>query len=143
MHCKIILAVLTILLVSASAHAQNNQEQKTPEEVAFEESERLEELLKLEPHQTFFIDSILQHNMRGMYNELQALQSSGTQEAIAYTQVRKKWIAKVDSAYQQVLTYDQWLIYRRSIGKITKDELKILKAKEKVWRKAKKEAKNI
>lgn len=129
------LAVIT----AVSAHAQND-ETKTPEEVAFEESERLERLLKLEPHQTFFVDSILQHDMRGMHNELQALQMSGTQEYTAYMQVREKWTARMDSAYKKVLSYDQWLLYRRMCGKLSKEEAKILKAKEKVWKKEKKEA---
>ena len=78
--------------------------------------------------------------MRGMHNELQALQMSGTQEYTAYLQVREKWTARMDSAYKKVLSYDQWLLYRRMCGKLSKEEAKILKAKEKVWKKEKKEA---
>ena len=136
-----ILALIFSLTFSASAlYAQNQEEEKTPEEMALEEADRLEELLKLEPHQTFYIDSILQHDMRAMHDELQELQMSGTREYIAFKQVRDKWVAQMDSAYKKVLTHDQWMQYCRSSGKLSKEELKALKAKEKADKKAAKEA---
>lgn len=132
-----ILALIFSLTFSASAlYAQNQEEEKTPEEMALEEADRLEELLKLEPHQTFYIDSILQHDMRAMYNELQMLQMSGTQEYTAYKQVRDKWVAQMDTAYRRVLTNDQWMVYRRSIGKLSKEDLKILRVKERAEKQA-------
>lgn len=134
------LAVLASLLLPAGGLMAQDQEMKTPEEMALEEADRLEKMLTLLPHQTFFIDSILQHDMRAMHDELQQLQSSGTREYIAFKQVRDKWVAQIDSAYKKVLTHDQWMQYCRSTGKLSKEELKALKAKEKANKKAAKEA---
>ena len=131
---------LALLLPATVLSAQNEDEPKTPEELAFQEADRLEKLLSLQPHQTFYIDSILQHDMRAMHNELEALQMSGTREYIAFKQVRDKWVAQMDSAYKKVLTHDQWMQYCRSAGKLSKEELKALKAKEKAEKKAAREA---
>ena len=95
------LTLLALLTFSATALQAQDQEQKTPEEMALEEADRLEKMLTLLPHQTFFIDSILQHDMRAMHDEMQQLQMSGTREYIAFKQVRDKWIAQIDSAYKE------------------------------------------
>ena len=117
------LTLFALLAFSATALQAQDQEEKTPEEMALEEADRLEEMLTLLPHQTFFIDSILQHDMRAMHDELQQLQMSGTREYVAFKQVRDKWVAQIDSAYKKVLTYDQWMQYCRSTGKLSKEEL--------------------
>ena len=124
------LTLLALLTFSATALQAQDQEQKTPEEMALEEADRLEKMLTLLPHQTFFIDSILQHDMRAMHDEMQQLQMSGTREYVAFKQVRDK----------KVLTHDQWMQYCRSTGKLSKEELKALKAKEKAEKKAAKAA---
>lgn len=129
------------MLFAPSLYAQNQQEEeKTPEEIAMEEADRLEEMLELEPHQTFYIDSILQHDMRAMHDELQMLQYSGTREYTAFQQVRDKWVSQIDSAYRKVLTNYQWMVYQRSLGKLGKEDLKILKEEQKARKKAAKEA---
>ena len=137
---RIITLMLAITLSATALKAQEQEEQKSPEEMALEEADRLEEMLVLQPHQTFYIDSILQHDMRALHDELQQLQMSGTREYVAFKQVRDKWIARIDSAYKKVLTEEQWMQYCRSTGKLSKEELKTLKAKEKANKKAAKEA---
>jgi len=137
---RIITLMLAITLSATALKAQEQEEQKSPEEMALEEADRLEEMLVLQPHQTFYIDSILQHDMRALHDELQQLQMSGTREYVAFKQVRDKWIARIDSAYKKVLTEEQWMQYCRSTGKLSKEELKALKAKEKANKKAAKEA---
>ena len=137
---RIITLMLAITLSATALKAQEQEEQKSPEEMALEEADRLEEMLVLQPHQTFYIDSILQHDMRALHDELQQLQMSGTREYVAFKQVRDKWIARIDSAYKKVLTEEQWMQYCRSTGKLSKEELKALKAKEKANKKATKEA---
>ncbi len=137
---RIITLMLAITLSATALKAQEQEEQKSPEEMALEEADRLEEMLVLQPHQTFYIDSILQHDMRALHDELQQLQMSGTREYVAFKQVRDKWIARIDSAYKKVLTEEQWMQYCRSTGKLSKEELKALKAKEKADKKAAKEA---
>lgn len=134
--------ILAATVFSPVVMAQNQEDEKTPEEMALEEADRLEKLLALEPHQTFYIDSILQHDMRGMYDEMQLLQMSGTKEYTAFKQVRDKWLSKIDSAYVKVLTEDQWMEYRKISGKLSKEELKTLKSKEKEKKKAAKDAAN-
>ena len=137
---RIITLMLAITLSATALKAQEQEEQKSPEEMALEEADRLEEMLVLQPHQTFYIDAILQHDMRALHDELQQLQMSGTREYVAFKQVRDKWIARIDSAYKKVLTEEQWMQYCRSTGKLSKEELKALKAKEKANKKAAKEA---
>ena len=124
-----LMLTLAVLTSATVLRAQNEEEEKTPEDMATEEANRLERLLKLEPHQTFFIDSILQHDMRAMHDEIEALRASGTQEYTVY---------QIDSSYRKILTEYQYMIYRRDIGKLSKEELKVLKAMEKAEKKARK-----
>ncbi len=140
----IIIKLMLTLAVLASTTVLNaqNEEEITPEELAEKEANRLEELLKLEPHQTFFIDSILQHDMRALHDDIEALKASGTQEYTAYKQIQDKWTNQIDSAYKKVLTEYQYMIYRRNAGKLNKEELKVLKAMEKAEKKARKAEKN-
>lgn len=133
-----IILTLAVLLPATVLMAQDD-EQKTPEEMAQQEANRLEKLLKLEPHQTFYIDSILQHDMRALYDETMQLRMSGTQEYTAYKMIRDRWTAQMDSAYRKVLTEYQWMVYRRSIGKLSKEDNKRLKEMEKAEKKARKE----
>ena len=133
-----LMLTLAVLTSTTVLHAQNEEEEKTPEDMATEEANRLERLLKLEPHQTFFIDSILQHDMRAMHDEIEALRTSGTQEYTAYKQVQDRWVSQIDSSYRKILTEYQYMIYRRDIGKLSKEELKALKAMEKAEKKARK-----
>ena len=122
-QCIHLKTIFTLLLLSFSAtiFAQQQQEEKTPEEIATEEADRLEKLLKLEPHQTFFIDSVLQHDMRAMYDEMQLMKQSGTQEFIVYQRIKEKWGNRIDSSYMNILTEKQWLEYLRSTNRMTKE----------------------
>ena len=128
-QCIHLKTIFTLLLLSFSAtiFAQEQQEEKTPEEIATEEADRLEKLLKLEPHQTFFIDSVLQHDMRAMYDEMQLMKQSGTQEFIVYQRIKEKWGNRIDSSYMNILTEKQWLEYLRSTNRMTKEMRKKFK----------------
>ena len=133
-----LMLTLAVLASTTVLRAQNGEGERTPEEIATEEANRLERLLKLEPHQTFFIDSILQHDMKALHDEIEALKTSGTQEYTVYKQVQDRWADQIDSSYRKVLTEYQYMIYRRDIGKLSKEELKVLKAMEKAEKKARK-----
>lgn len=133
-----LMLTLAVLISTTVLRAQNGEGERTPEEIATEEANRLERLLKLEPHQTFFIDSILQHDMKALHDEIEALKTSGTQEYTVYKQVQDRWADQIDSSYRKVLTEYQYMIYRRDIGKLSKEELKVLKAIEKAEKKARK-----
>ncbi len=133
-----LMLTLAVLISTTVLRAQNGEGERTPEEIATEEANRLERLLKLEPHQTFFIDSILQHDMKALHDEIEALKTSGTQEYTVYKQVQDRWADQIDSSYRKVLTEYQYMIYRRDIGKLSNEELKVLKAIEKAEKKARK-----
>ncbi|MBR2947324.1 MAG: hypothetical protein IKC17_01895 [Bacteroidales bacterium] len=115
--------LITIFLLQTNFNlfAQNQKEEKSPEEIATEQANRLETLLELEPHQTFFIDSVLQHDMRAMYDEMQAMKQSGTQEFIVYQRIKEKWGEKIDSSFMNILSEKQWMEYLRSTNRMTKE----------------------
>lgn len=127
--------LITIFLLQTNFNlfAQNQKEEKSPEEIATEQANRLETLLELEPHQTFFIDSVLQHDMRAMYDEMQAMKQSGTQEFIVYQRIKEKWGEKIDSSFMNILSEKQWMEYLRSTNRMTKEMRK--KYKERYSRK--------
>ncbi len=111
-------------LSSTLLSAQQQQEEKAPEELAYERAQNLEEMLELEPHQTFFVDSILQHDMRALYDEYMDLRASGTQDHHVFQQVKDKWNAKIDSAFHKVFTDGQWYEYLKASGKLPKEAKK-------------------
>ena len=78
------------------------------------------------------------HDMKALHDEIEALKTSGTQEYTVYKQVQDRWADQIDSSYRKVLTEYQYMIYRRDIGKLSKEELKVLKAIEKAEKKARK-----
>lgn len=119
-RCTIKRAALTaaLLVISVIAGAQNTGEkEKTPEEIAWEEAEKLEDELALEPHQTFYVDSVLQHDLRGMYEDLKTLKMSGTSEYNAFNKVKELWSARIDSAFRKILDDEQWKKYNRRYRK--------------------------
>ena len=118
--CKTLWGLL-FLSLATTIFAQEQRQEKSPEEIATDEANRLEELLELEPHQTFFIDSVLQHDMRAMYDEMQKMRQSGTQEFIVYQRIKEKWGNRIDSAYMNILTEKQRLEYLRSTNRMTKE----------------------
>ncbi len=117
---------LAIIFICSSTlvFAQEQQDEKSPEERAYERAQYLEEMLKLEPHRTFFVDSILQHDMRALYDEYMGLRASGTQDYHVYQQVKDKWNAQIDSSFRKVLTEDQWYEYLKLTGKLPKEAKK-------------------
>ncbi len=122
--CYRYLLVLLFMLSSTLVFAQQQQEEKEPEELAYEKAQELESLLKLEPHQTFFVDSILQHDMRALHDEFMDLRASGTQDHYVFQQVRDKWNAQIDSAFHKVFTDEQWYEYLKMSGKLPKEAKK-------------------
>lgn len=115
-----------IFLSSSVIFGQNQEKPKTIEELAIEEAVRLEKELKLEPHQAFYIDSILQHDMKAMDDEMQAMRASGMQDFRHYEDVRKRWIEKMKTSFQKVLTEEQYIRYLKDVGLYKKEK----KAKE-------------
>lgn len=115
-------AVLSILTISVFSLCAQEQEQKSPEEIAIEMALKYEKDLGLAPHQAFFVDSILQHDMRAMHDEVMSMRNSGTQEFTVYKQIREKWTSQIDSSFKKVLTEEQWISYLKMNGKYKKEK---------------------
>lgn len=108
---------LAAMLCSQQLMAQNQQEQKSPEELAIEEANRLESTLLLNGAQLFYIDSILRHNYMCLSDDMQALQERGSQDVNSYTTTREKWIQKTIDAFKLVLDEQQYIKYLKYLGK--------------------------
>lgn len=120
-----IFTLFAIIFFSAQvSYAQEQEPPKTIEEMAIEEAIRLESLLKLEPHQAFYIDSILRHDMQAMDKEMQELRSAGVQDFRNFETIRKKWLEHVKSSFQKVLNEEQYIKYLKEIGQYKKEKKK-------------------
>ena len=108
---------LAAMLCSQQLMAQNQQEQKSPEELAIEEANRLETTRLLDGAQLFYIDSILRHNYMCLSDDMQALQERGSQDMNSYTTTREKWIQKTIDAFKLVLDEQQYIKYLKYLGK--------------------------
>lgn len=131
MKKRLLTLFTTIFLATLTTFAQQQDAPKSVEEVAMEEAIRLEKKLNLEPHQAFYIDSILQHDMKAMDNEMQALRSSGMQDFRHYEDVRTRWIEQMKNSFQKVLTEEQYIIYLKDVGLYAKEKKKKDKEKKK------------
>ena len=108
-----ILACSLFLLVAAPA-ALAQQKERTPEEIASQEAEKLETLLGLEGWQVFYVDSILQNNYSHMQAELYGLRDSKVENVDLYVSVRDKWNQLTYDAFSKVFNEDQWNRYLKS-----------------------------
>ena len=125
--------VLSLIFISrGSVYAQNNQQQKTPEELAASEADRLERILDLEGWQVFYVDSTLQHDFAALTAEVKMLQDSKVDNLSLYQSVQDKWWDRIDASYRKIFTDEQWAKYLKN------GALKNQKARAK--RKAKAEA---
>lgn len=90
--------------------------------MAIEEAARLERELKLEPHQAFYLDSILQHDMVAMDKEMQELRSAGVQDFRNFEVIREKWLEQVKASVKKILSDDQYIKYLKEIGQYKKEK---------------------
>ena len=125
MEKKIISLLLFSIFCNVFTFGQNQQqEQKSVVEMAEEQAERLQKLLNLEAHQVFYVDSILQHDMEMMKQELEKMKASGTQDFKSYQTVQEKWIDKIEEEYKKIFTEQQWTKYLKHSGKNQRDKKK-------------------
>ena len=107
---------LTMLCSVSSIYGQE-QEQKSPQEMASIEADRLQELLDLEIHQVFYADSILRYNMEHLFKEFKSLREGGMQDSDVYKTVQDRWLDKTILAFEKILSREQYVKYMKSIGK--------------------------
>lgn len=115
-------ALIVLMFGLSFALFAQDEKPKEPEELAAAEAERLEKLLNLEPHQTFYVDSLLQHDWRAMKNEMDVLQKSGKQEYSSYKAVQDRYNEQIEKGLQAIFTEEQWIAYQKSTGKWKKDK---------------------
>ena len=118
---KTIYIIALILLASVrsptQSYAQEHPKEKTPEEMASLEAERLEKELKLNPTQVFYVDSVLQYNYSRLKEDMEKLQQRGMQDPKSYTTVRDRWIDTTLAAFKKIMTDQQYISYLKSIGR--------------------------
>ena len=112
MFLSILACSLFLLVAAPGALAQ--QKERTPEEIASQEAERLETLLGLEGWQVFYVDSIRQNNYSHMQAELYGLRDSKVENVDLYVSVRDKWNQLTYDAFSKVFNEDQWNRYLKS-----------------------------
>lgn len=122
-----VFAILATLFFGTISLSAQNQQPPDPEELAASEAIRLEKLLKLEPHQAFYVDSILRHDMMALQDEMTKMGESGMRDYNNFKIVQDKWINQIDSSLKQVMTPEQFTIYLKDVGRYKKEK----KAKKK------------
>ena len=115
-YVKYILLLL-VMVAPAYMYAQQQQPEKSPEEIAALEVTALEEDLKLNAAQTFYVDSILSHNYRALFDEYEDMKNSGRQNTDSYRHVSEKWLNKNLEALKKVLDDQQYIMYLKRVGK--------------------------
>ena len=105
------------LLSPLMADAQQEQKQKSPEEIAYEHVEQLEKELHLTSAQAFYVDSILVHNYTGVMEEFETMHKGGMQNPETYKSLNEKWEARTEEAMKKVLDEQQYIGFLKHIGK--------------------------
>lgn len=116
---NIFLAVVCLLFSALTVFAQQNppsqeEQEKKMSEYIQKEVDRLEMTLKLEDWQVFYVDSILNHDLRAMQEEMNNLSSSKVTNYDIYTRASDKWAEKIYVAFRKVLNDNQWQKYLKS-----------------------------
>ncbi|MCQ2177801.1 MAG: hypothetical protein MJY42_02820 [Bacteroidales bacterium] len=115
-HLKKLLAVPALLLcIFCSAQEQEPVDEATRErqfrEAIDKQITRMEDILKLEDWQVFYLDSIYTHDYTCLKDELDALQKKGMRNNSAYERARDKWMEQIYQAMHGVLDENQWNKY--------------------------------
>jgi hypothetical protein len=98
--------------------AQNQeQKEKSPEEIATELTERMGKDLSLNQTQLFYVDSILRNNYTAMFDEIQKMKEMGMQDSRNYKTVYDRWNDKNLEAFKKILQEQQYISYLKLIGK--------------------------
>ena len=125
--CKIIIAALPCLFLSARVSAQNppqtpEQREKQMTEFIDKEVKRLTDMLDLEYWQEFYVDSTLNHDLRARQEEILDMQKARVENSDLYMAVSDKWMEKIDASFKRFFTDEQWEKYWKSGGKRAQKE---------------------
>ena len=111
-----ILLAMAALFISSPLAAQQ-QPEKSPEEMAIEEADRLEKELMLNGAQLFYVDSVLRANFLGLQDDMEILKGRGSEDFDAYKNTQEKWIQKTIDSFKGILDEQQYIKYLRYLGR--------------------------
>lgn len=121
MKNRYILAILLALLCCPALKAQEQQQPLTPEQKEKKMRESIESAvlqfekdLKLEDWQTFYVDSILTHNITERNKEMESLSNNKVENIDLYTLIADKWEEKTYNAFHAILDDKQWERYLKT-----------------------------
>ena len=114
---KIILILSLFLPICMQAQNLSPQQQeKKLQDSINEQIDNYTDLLKLEPWQVFYVDSILNHDFKAMQAEMMSLTSSRVTNTDLYQFVQDKWMENIYTGFRGVLTDEQWVRYLKTGG---------------------------
>lgn len=127
MKMKLTTILLTTFAITYAINAtaqHQEQKEKSPVEIAYEQTEMLRESLNLTHYQVFKVDSILQSNIAGVVNQFEEMKKSGLQNPDSYREVQKRWQTKTDSEFEKLFTLEQFERYLKLSGMPSKERKK-------------------
>lgn len=105
------LRALVCLPASAQSGQKKEDKEKKMDEFIQNQVSNLENSLKLETWQTFYVDSILNHDYRAMQDELDNLSSAKVSNTDIYIRTQDKWNEQIYQALSKVMNEAQWNKY--------------------------------
>ena len=105
------LLALVCLPASAQSGQKKEDKEKKMDEFSKNQVSNLENSLKLETWQTFYVDSILNHDYRAMQDELDNLSSAKVSNTDIYIRTQDKWNEQIYQALSKVMNEAQWNKY--------------------------------
>ena len=99
-------------------------------------------------YQVFIVDSILQHDMQAMMEEMEQMEQKqrlGMQEMSSFRFVQDKWKKQIEAGYQKIFTPEQWDKYllesgqKKSDRKKSREERRRKREEERMYRNVEKE----
>ena len=105
------LLALVCLPASAQPGQKKEDKEKKMDEFIQNQVSNLENSLKLETWQTFYVDSILNHDYRAMQDELDNLSSAKVSNTDIYIRTQDKWNEQIYQALSKVMNEAQWNKY--------------------------------
>ena len=111
---KFVYVFLLLLASVPSAFAQEREKPMEMWERAEAEADRLQEVLKLEDWQVFYVDSTLKHDYAALMAEAEKLQASKVSNSSMYMAVQDKWMDIIEVSYRKIFTDSQWKAYLKS-----------------------------
>ena len=105
------LLALVCLPASAQSGQKKEDKEKKMDEFIQNQVSNLENSFKLETWQTFYVDSILNHDYRAMQDELDNLSSAKVSNTDIYIRTQDKWNEQIYQALSKVMNEAQWNKY--------------------------------